>query len=79
MVVLLLGWPECMEIRLFRGVSATKSRLRRAVFVFFVRGPGPSEAGRGRLLPERSKTLRPDDAVVVLLEEARVRVLLICS
>ena len=28
-------------------------------FCFFVRGPGPSEAGRGRLVPERSKRLRP--------------------
>ena len=29
-VVLLLGWPECMEIRLFRGVSATKPQTQKA-------------------------------------------------
>ena len=29
-------------------------------FCFFVRGPGPSEAARGRLDSERSITLRPD-------------------
>ena len=41
MVALMLGWPKCMEIRLFRGLLATKSRLRRPVFVFLLGGPGP--------------------------------------
>ena len=47
LVVLLLGWPECMEIRLFRGVLATKSRQRRAVFVFLLGGPGPLRLPEG--------------------------------
>ena len=54
LVVLLLGWPECMEIRLFRGVSATKSKS----FYFLRRGPGPSEAASERPLTERSKPHR---------------------
>ena len=64
MVVLLLGWPECMEIRLFRGVSATKSRLRRAVFVFWIRGPGPLRLRAGAHLTrnkEHSADLSSDE------------------
>ena len=43
-----------MEIRLFRGVSATKSKS----FYFLRRGPGPSEAASEGPLNERSKTAR---------------------
>ena len=45
-----------MEIRLFRGVSATKSRLRRAVFVFQTGGPGPLTGRAGEHFQRDKKT-----------------------
>ena len=54
-VALMLGWPKCMEIRLFRGLLATKSRLRRPVFVFLLGGPGPLRLRAGAHSPRDQK------------------------
>ena len=66
-----LGGQNGMEIRLFRGVSATKSRC----FCFPNRGAGPSDGAGGGVLTERSKTLGPGsrrrDRVSILSHERR--------
>ena len=49
------GWPGMHGIRLFRGVLATKSRLRRAVFVFQTGGPGRQMGRAGVHSPRDQK------------------------
>ena len=59
MVALMLWWPKCMEICLFRGGLSSKIAPAAPCFCFLNRGPGPSEAASERALTERSKTLGP--------------------
>ena len=58
-VVPLLGWPECTKTRRFHSDLTKILRLRRAVFVFCLGGPGPSEQPGGDPLTVESKTHRP--------------------
>ena len=58
-VVALMSWrPKRTETRLSGELLATKLWLRRPVFVFLFRGPGPSDGAGGSALTERSKTHR---------------------
>ena len=59
MVALMLWWPKCMEICLFRGVSSSKIAPAAPCFCFLNRGPGPSKAASEGPQTERSKNLRP--------------------
>ena len=59
MVALMLWWPKCMEICLFRGGLSSKIAPAAPCFCFLNRGPGPSEAASEGQVTERSKTLGP--------------------
>ena len=62
MVALMLWWPKCMEICLFRGGLSSKIAPAAPCFCFLNRGPGPFKAASEGPQTERSKNLRPGRA-----------------
>ena len=60
MVALMLWWPKCMEICLFRGGLSSKIAPAAPCFCFLNRGPGPFKAASEGPQTERSKNLRPN-------------------
>ena len=59
MVALMLWWPKCMEICLFRGGLSSKIAPAAPCFCFLNRGPGPFKAASEGPQTERSTPHRP--------------------
>ena len=57
-VCLLIGHQNALESAYLRA-HKPENRLKSLCFCFLRRGPGPSKVAGGKVLTERSKTLRP--------------------